>query len=67
MNILLLTNELSRTNGWATVSFYLKKELDKNHRVSVITKEDLKADEYYNPYTLIAAFMRVAKIGRAHV
>jgi glycosyltransferase involved in cell wall biosynthesis len=61
MNILLLTNELSRTNGWATVSFYLKKELDKNHRVSVITKEDLKADEYYNPYTLIAAFMRVAK------
>ena len=64
MDILLLTNELSRDNGWATVSYYLKRELDNRHRVFVITEEELKTNNYCNLLTLITTFKRVAKTAK---
>lgn len=56
MNIILLTNEMSRNNGWATVSFYLERELRKAHKVTVITEEATGHRDYYSPYVLLTTF-----------
>jgi glycosyltransferase involved in cell wall biosynthesis len=51
MNILLMTNELSRNNGWATVGFYVNRFLRQRHKVEVMSLEGLKPTAHYNPIT----------------
>ena len=68
-NILLITNELSTNNGWATVGYYLNKELskycditvlsqsaDKNNKYNLIT-----SDHYYNFYRLLKDYSNIKK------
>lgn len=63
MNILYLTNELSKLNGWATVGVELIAELRDQHHVIVISKKSdphnpghalISGDHYKNPVTLLS-------------
>lgn len=63
MNILYLTNELSKLNGWATVGVELIAELRDRHHVIAISKKGdphnpghalISGDHYKNPLTLLS-------------
>jgi len=45
-NILLITNELNTNDGWATVGYYLNKELDKYYDITVLSYKNDKNNNY---------------------
>lgn len=73
MNVLMLTNELNRNNGWATVGYYLHKYLPCE-RMDVVTQRGapnetstrgevsglLHYDDYHNAYRLFRDYRRIA-------
>ena len=64
-NILLITNELNTTNGWATVGYYLNKELSKEYNVTVLSQNTDRNNKYNlitsNYYHNIHNFHRLLK------
>ncbi|HIP90607.1 MAG TPA: glycosyltransferase family 1 protein [Candidatus Nanopusillus sp.] len=69
-NILLLTNEVNRSSGWATVGYYLKEKLSKEYNVTVVSHiKDSNNDDYnlistynyYNIFKLFSDYNRIVK------
>jgi len=68
-NILLVTNKLSTTNGWATVGYYLKNGLSKEYRVTVLSQNTDKnnkynlitSNHYYNFCRLLKDYFSIKK------
>ena len=68
-NILLLTNELNRSNGWATVGYYLNEELGKVYNITVVShiKDNnnnynlISTYNYYNIFKLFSDYNSILK------
>ncbi|AEH06042.1 glycosyltransferase family 4 protein [Methanothermococcus okinawensis] len=66
-NILLITNELNTTNGWATVGYHLNKELNNEYNVIVLSQNTDKnnkcnlitSNHYYNFYRLLKDYSTI--------